>query len=654
MTSTCVMNQVVLQTHLLISKIDVNRIIQTCDSLVLNQNKTIKQLISLFTKIAGYESYCQQIVLLCNQILSDTVTGSNHVVNVCKWLKPIDLPSGPGSSTSVKNGDQITKEVMSKACKDTRLHHNDVSPSSLKQPEGTRKCKSRLSKRSKGSQLKSPIATINPVLPIVTRNPLLPIATRESEPTLKNSANTETCQAIDDIGLLKNSGIFLKSHLTSNSKSDTHFTKLPEAAPSVPFPVKPPPTNVSHISSDSVCENVMDQVLETSGQGSLVEVIVGDDLNLSSLEDEGQVLVIIEEGETLEFNDVTNLYDELTIPVGVGKPNTTMATSESRLSIATDTPNVTMVTSKPELFISTNKSDYNEFPIVTDKSELPIATELSIATSPYQKNIKSSKIVEPTLKNSTEARNNRLQSNAANGNVLQSHSLQLSKQNKEFLKSRYPFQCSLCPKSFDRNKSLIRHTNVHAKKAARLAMKPPSLTFICEICGKIFKKRQRLREHKAVHLDHKPVACPHCDYRCVSKRYLTTHMIKHNGEKIHQCEKCGKCFNRIHSLRFHEMIHNATETDFVCDLCPSRFLRSYLLHRHKKQIHENPIECSCQVCGKTFNRKYGLSLHMRRHTTEKPFPCDICGKKYKHKKTLRKHRKICDGGERMINDSLIL
>ncbi|XP_050412920.1 zinc finger E-box-binding homeobox 1 [Patella vulgata] len=779
MTSSCVMNQVV-QTHLLISKIDVNRIIQTCDSLVMNHNTTIKQLISLFSKISGYDSYCQQIVSLCNQILSVTVTSSNSVVNVCKSLKPIDLPPGPGSSTYVKNGDQIAKEAMSKACKVTRLYHNNVSPSSLKQPVGTRKSKPSISKRGKRSLLKSPIATINPDLPTVTSNPMLPIATSESElsivsskvkfqppsslgklhpsssqgklqppssqgqlqtatsllksliaksktdlfitnnksqiniasnerklseftksttnpkctietrkpelsvvesksefpivtnkpelpiattptklslsqnkpePTVKNSANIETFQTIDDISLLKNSGKFLKSHLISNSKNDKKFTKLSEAAPSVRFPVKTS-LNVSHISSDSLCENVMDQGLETSGQGSFVEVIVGDDLNLSTLKDEGQVFVIIEGDETFEFNDVTNLYDELTIPVG--KPNTTIATSKSGLSIATDKPNVTMVTSKPELFISTSKSEYNEFPIATDKPELVIATELSIATSPYQNNIKSSTIVEPTLKNSsdiktTEAINNRFQSKAVNTNVLQSHSLQLSKQNKEFPKRRYPFQCSLCPKSFDRNKSLIRHTNVHATTAARLAMKPCQ-TFICEICGKIFKKRQRLREHKPVHLDHKPVACPHCDYRCVSKRYLTTHMIKHNGEKIHQCEKCGKCFNRIHSLRFHELIHNVTEKNFFCDVCPSSFFHNYQLLRHKKQMHENPIQWSCQVCGKMYNTKYYLSIHLRRHTTDERFTCDICGRKYKLKNSQRKHSKTCDGGEKKIND----
>ncbi|KAK6173796.1 hypothetical protein SNE40_017193 [Patella caerulea] len=547
------MNQVV-QTHLIISKIDVNRIIQTCDSLVNNQNITVNQLISLFCKISGYDSYCQQIVSLCNQILSYTVTSSNDIVNVCKSLK---------------------------ACEVNSLSQNNVSSSILKQPVASRQPQ----KRSKRSLLKSPIATNNPDLPAVTRNPLLPIETSKSE--LSIVSRNLKFQLPSSEGKIQTATSVLKSP-SANSKTDLFITNNKSEIYIAPNECEPPdfPESTSspkctvvtrnpELSEFPIVTNTPELVttntelpihVETSlNQNSNTSSIpkkpeptlkksvrtetfqAVDDLNLSALEGEGQVVVIIEGDETMEFNDVTNLCDDLTMPMN--KSNT-IATSKSRLYIK-NKPNVTMVTSKPQLFISTSKSKFND----TDKPELTIATELSIATSPDQNNTKSSTMAPPMLYNSTDiekavAIDDILQNNGVHADVA--HSFQTSKQNKKLTKKPYRFKCSLCPKAFERNKYLIRHTNFHASREAML-------TYICEICGKILKKRDRVKEHKRIHLNHKPVGCPHCDYRCVSKRYLAIHMVKHSGEKRQQCAQCGKCFMHLRTLRFHELSHNVPE-----------------------------------------------------------------------------------------------
>lgn len=56
--------------------------------------------------------------------------------------------------------------------------------------------------------------------------------------------------------------------------------------------------------------------------------------------------------------------------------------------------------------------------------------------------------------------------------------------------------------------------------------------------------------------------------------------------------------------------------------------------------HTEPIK-ECSICGYKFHTNYKLTLHMQKHTKEKPFSCTYCSVAYTQKndsvKQLRSH-----------------
>ena len=146
-------------------------------------------------------------------------------------------------------------------------------------------------------------------------------------------------------------------------------------------------------------------------------------------------------------------------------------------------------------------------------------------------------------------------------------------------------------------------------------------------------------------------------------------MLPSVGEKVHECQTCGKTFKRRSYLQLHEKIHG--EKCYKCNICEKSFRQPAGLWIHKKHqsclkrnspsnTHTSSCETSerigertnpdddgkrhkCDICDRRFSQKHLLAYHKRTHTGENPYPCTICNKMFRGKATLKYHERTHTG-----------
>lgn len=89
-------------------------------------------------------------------------------------------------------------------------------------------------------------------------------------------------------------------------------------------------------------------------------------------------------------------------------------------------------------------------------------------------------------------------------------------------------------------------------------------------------------------------------------------------DKVHQCNKCDKIFNRATHLKRHLATHS--------DVKPY----------------------SCEICDKRFRRVDHLNIHRHHHSSIKPHICDICQKGFTRSEHLRKHKECRHGDKTQV------
>ncbi|XP_050416943.1 uncharacterized protein LOC126830586 [Patella vulgata] len=88
----------------LITDVRLKHIINVCDKLMTHHTKSVQDIITMCSKISGYEIYCNRIVNFCNQIYTETLNGSHSIMNLCKAFTRLDV-----TCTGI-GGDSMTNQ----------------------------------------------------------------------------------------------------------------------------------------------------------------------------------------------------------------------------------------------------------------------------------------------------------------------------------------------------------------------------------------------------------------------------------------------------------------------------------------------------------------------------------------------------------------
>ena len=109
----------------------------------------------------------------------------------------------------------------------------------------------------------------------------------------------------------------------------------------------------------------------------------------------------------------------------------------------------------------------------------------------------------------------------------------------------------------------------------------------CDECGKLFNRKDNLQTHQSI-CSFVKYKCPRCHRIMRSMEELTRHM---GLCPTLECSKCGEPFVELNQLRQHEKTHSKktkNKDDFHCRVCMQSFPSRQTLFSHKLRHMEDP------------------------------------------------------------------
>uniref|UniRef100_A0AAQ6IMP7 C2H2-type domain-containing protein n=1 Tax=Anabas testudineus TaxID=64144 RepID=A0AAQ6IMP7_ANATE len=233
---------------------------------------------------------------------------------------------------------------------------------------------------------------------------------------------------------------------------------------------------------------------------------------------------------------------------------------------------------------------------------------------------------------------------------------------KSDTKTKRPYNCLYCPRSFCKKNRLKNHHHAHKVNSLLL----------CSRCGQYFGFR-KLNQHQKncgemtdlINGSHNgtsqinqngntiPVQssttnmlkfkCPHCPQRFRYRSLFFRHLVSHTGVQPYVCMHCGQRFGTQTMCLQHEAF-----CDGVYKERPSKVKSPAstklpnmptLRESTQKPQAEGEAEYKCKFCTKTFMKSRNLRHHILTHNEVKPYRCKACGSSFAHERSLKKHKK---------------
>lgn len=108
--------------------------------------------------------------------------------------------------------------------------------------------------------------------------------------------------------------------------------------------------------------------------------------------------------------------------------------------------------------------------------------------------------------------------------------------------------------------------------------------FNCEICGKNFITKSQHKQHLTIHGDRFSFRCLKCRRGFPQENEKFVHETA-CGYRQYECYACQTYFLIKTNLKNHFCVHHTGERSFRCDICNTRFVRKDHAKRHMLNVH---------------------------------------------------------------------